>query len=92
MKATELDLPVEPFFDRYGDAVDDRIAEVVEELLANRAARTRPRLHPLLPPIALLVVAVAGISLLLRQNPVAVAVVWASAAVICGCATRLVDR
>jgi hypothetical protein len=92
MTTTDFERPADggadPFFDRYGDALDDRIGEVVEEMLANRVSR--PTLHPLIPLIAVLVLAAAGVSVLMQQNPVVVGVVWGATAVICGCLTRLV--
>ncbi|WP_163508345.1 hypothetical protein [Fodinicola acaciae] len=74
------------------DALDDRIGEIVDEVLADRAERAKPVLHPLLPVICVLLLAVVGISLLIQENPVAVAMVWGSAAVICAYLTRLAGK
>jgi hypothetical protein len=74
------------------DALDDRIGEIVDEVLAERAERAKPAMHPMLPIVALLLLAVIGISLLIQENPVAVAMVWGSAAVICAYLTRLAGR
>ncbi|WP_163568999.1 hypothetical protein [Fodinicola feengrottensis] len=83
------------FFDLYGDEFDDRVAEVVDELLADRIADRNTQFRPLsvLPLIALVVIAVAGVSVLLQRTPLAVAAVWLAAAVmICGCVTRFAFR
>lgn len=74
------------------DVLDDRIGEIVDEVLAERAERAKPALHPMLPIVGVLVLAVIGISVLIQENPVAVAMVWGSAAVICAYLTRLAGR
>ena len=66
------------FMREYGDAIDDRVAEIAEDIIDEVVAarcRRRSRL-----PYALLAV-VAGLTILLRHNPLAVAAIWASAAV-----------
>ncbi|MGN9759234.1 hypothetical protein [Streptomyces sp. SD31] len=76
------------FVDRYGDLIDDRVAEiveeVVEEVLAAREARRR-RLSWL--RLCIVVTALCGVSVLLRETPYAVAVAWLAGAGICvrGC-------
>ncbi|MGW3463121.1 hypothetical protein ACWDE9_27555 [Streptomyces olivaceoviridis] len=76
------------FVDRYGDLIDDRVAEIVEEVidevLAAREARPR-RLSWL--PLCIVVAALCGVSVLLREAPYAVAVAWSAGAGICvrGC-------
>jgi hypothetical protein len=66
------------FMAQYGDAIDDRVAEIAEEVIDEVvAARCRRRSWL---PYALLIV-VAGLTILLRHNPVAVAAIWAGAAV-----------
>jgi hypothetical protein len=76
------DLPAE-----FGDVLDDRVAEVVDELLDQRVAQLRrSRLRPALF-LATLLLAVAA-SVVLRHNAVAVCTVWPSAAVIYVAASR----
>ncbi|MGW7074230.1 hypothetical protein [Streptomyces sp. NPDC054866] len=72
------------FVDRYGDLIDDRIAEIVdetvEESIATRAA-CRRRLSWL--RLCTVVAALCGVSVLLREAPYAVAATWLAGAVIC---------
>ncbi|GAA4074757.1 hypothetical protein [Streptomyces shaanxiensis] len=76
------------FVDRYGDLIDDRVAEIVEEIvdevLTAREARRR-RLSGL--RLCLVVAALCGVSVLLRETPYAVAAAWLAGAAICvrGC-------
>jgi hypothetical protein len=71
----------EEFLGRYGDLIDDRVAEVVEEILAERdAARPRVRPRPGLTALALLLA--TGATVLLRHDTLAAAAVWLSVAVI----------
>lgn len=68
------------FLDRFGDAIDDRIAEIVDEVLDQRAERvSRPR--PLRLAVTVLLAALAA-SVLLRHSVLAVCAVWLSCAVI----------
>jgi len=64
-RAHDLSLPLpsdEEFLSRFGDAIDDRIAEILDELLTERtSARRRWRLPCLLGAIGLILVAV-GVS------------------------------
>jgi hypothetical protein len=69
------------FLDRFGDDIDDRIAEVVDEMLGQRCP-PRPGLVVRLV-LAGAVLLLAGLaSLLLRQDRVAAATIWPSAAAI----------
>ncbi|HEY2284955.1 MAG TPA: hypothetical protein VGH88_04350 [Streptosporangiaceae bacterium] len=80
-------LPADEFLAEFGDVLDDRVAEVVDELLDQRAAQLRrSRLRPALL-LATLVLAVAA-SIVLRHNAVAVCTVWPSAAAIYIAASR----
>ncbi|KUN16254.1 hypothetical protein [Streptomyces olivaceoviridis] len=54
------------FVDRYGDLIDDRVAEIVDEVLAAREARRR-RLSWL--RLCIVVAALCGVSVLLREAP-----------------------
>ncbi|UFQ18557.1 MULTISPECIES: hypothetical protein [Streptomyces] len=89
----ESNAPAEPasreellrFVDRYGDLIDDRVAEIVDETvdvaIATRAARRR-RLSWL--RLCMVVAALCGVSVLLRDAPYAVAATWLAGAAICG--------
>jgi hypothetical protein len=69
------------FLDQFGDEIDDRIAEVVDEVLGQRCV-PRPGLAVRLA-LAGAVLLLAGLaSLLLRQDVVAAATIWPSAAAI----------
>ncbi len=77
----------EELLDRFGDVIDDRVAEALDEILDERdALAPRWRLHPALAVLALLLAAAA--SALLRHSAPAVAAVWLSAATICLVAAR----
>lgn len=66
------------FMAQYGDAIDDRVAEIAEEVIDEVvAARCRRRGWL---PYALLTV-VAGLTIVLRHSPPAVVAIWAAAAV-----------
>ena len=76
------------FLARFGDMIDDRVAEVIDEMLAERAGpRRRTRLRPALAAAALSLGALA--SVMLRHDMAAACTVWPSAAVIYLAATRL---
>jgi hypothetical protein len=70
--AHDLNLPLpsdEEFLSRFGDTIDDRIAEILDELLTERiSARRRWRLPCLLGVIGLILVAVgvSGLMALVR--------------------------
>ena len=73
--------PDDEFLARFGDAIDDRVAEVVEDLVGPPRARPHQRwLRPVLAVAALVLATVA--TMLLRRDAVAVATIWPSAAVI----------
>lgn len=72
---------VDQFLARYGDTIDDRVAEIVDDVFEERLGR-----HHRLPvlPLIITVVAATVVSLLLMwYSPLTAAVVWAAAAVIC---------
>ncbi len=76
-----------PDLDRFGDLIDDRIAELLDELLEEREAhapRSRPRLWSAL---VMLLVALAA-SVVFRQSVLAVCAIWLSTAVVYLAATR----
>ncbi len=69
------------FLDRFGDEIDDRVAEMVDEMLGQRCP-PRPGLAMRLA-LAGAVLLLAGLaSLLLRHDVIAVATIWPSAAAI----------
>ncbi|MDX2394920.1 hypothetical protein NJL88_33615 [Streptomyces sp. DK15] len=81
------------FEGRFGDLIDDRVAEALDELLgesldaaiAARLRRYRKRDRPLMVS---LVAVVSGLSVVMVDHPGAVATLWVAAAVICACRTR----
>ena len=66
----------EEFFSRFGDAIDDRIAEILDELLEERNT-TRPhrRLPQVLGTVGLILLALIT-SVLLRHNALAEWTIW----------------
>jgi len=70
----------EEFLCRFGDAIDDRVAEILDEREALRL-RSRPRPRARFAVVALLPAMTATI--LLRHEAAAVCAVWLSAAVAC---------
>jgi hypothetical protein len=68
----------EEFLRRFGDAIDDRITDVLDE---REALRPRSRLRSGFGALALLAAVTATI--LLRHAAVAVAAVWVSTAAVC---------
>jgi hypothetical protein len=73
----------EEFLDRFGDAIDDRIAETVDELLEQRqAAARRPRLPRILVTVIPVLAAALAASVFLHGSPAAWTI-WPAAAVIC---------
>ncbi|HEY2688402.1 MAG TPA: hypothetical protein VGJ50_08160 [Streptosporangiaceae bacterium] len=73
--------PDDLFLSRHGDAIDDRVAEMVDELLGERDAQPRPRrLRPALAALGLVLALAATV--VLRHDAAAVCTVWPSAAVI----------
>jgi hypothetical protein len=79
-----LSLPLpsdEEFLSRFGDTIDDRIAEILDELLTERnSAREHGRLPYLLGAISLILAALA-VSIPLRHAPIAWLIWPATAAV-----------
>ncbi len=74
--------PGEEFLFRFGDAIDDHIAEILDELLEERdAARPRRRLSQVLGTVSLIIALAA--SLLLRHDTFAAWTIWPLAATIC---------
>ena len=77
----------EEFLVRFGDVIDDRVAEALDEILDERdALRPRWRLRPGLAALALLLAVVATV--LLRHSGLAVGAVWLSTAAVCLAAAR----
>jgi len=75
-------LDTKEFLDRFGDVIDDRVAEVIDEILQERdALRLRARLRPGLAALVLLVA--AAVSALLQHSALAAGTIWLSAAAIC---------
>ena len=72
----------EDFFDRYGDALDDRVAEMVEEIVDARIAHRLRTHRGWLRAVALLCV-LAAISVGVRHSSAALAGVWIAAAAGC---------
>ncbi len=71
----------EEFLSRYGDTIDDRVAEILAELLEERnAARQRRRLPRVLGAVAFLLALAATIPL--RHTAIAWTI-WPATAVIC---------
>ncbi len=83
--AHEFGLPLpsdEEFLSRFGDTIDDRIAEILDELLTERNSAPKPwRLPYPLAAIGLILAALAA-SVLLRRTPEAW-LIWPAAAVVC---------
>jgi hypothetical protein len=70
------------FLCRFGDVIDDRVAEALDEILGERdALRPRWRLRPGLVALALLLA--AGATVLVRHSVLAVCTVWLSTAAVC---------
>jgi hypothetical protein len=80
----------EAFLSRFGDVIDDRIAELLDELLDERnATRPRRRLPHILVAVSLALALTA--SVLLRYSPLAAWTIWPATATIClviTCAAR----
>jgi hypothetical protein len=75
---------------RLGDAIDDRVAEAVEEMLGQQAAlRPDARLRPALAGLALFLATAA--SVMLRHNVVAVCTIWPCTAAIYLAAIRFTE-
>jgi hypothetical protein len=72
--------PDEELLARFGDSIDDRIAEIVDELLEERNSARRHRPGRYISAVSLILAALAA-SALLRHSPIAWTI-WPSAAVI----------
>lgn len=83
--------PGEELLSRCGDAIDDRIAEILDELLDQRNAAPPPRrLSQILGAVSLILALAA--SILLRHNPLAAWTIWPTAATICLTIARIRTR
>lgn len=56
------------FLDRYGDAIDDRVAEILDELLTERQSVRQPRRLAALLSVASVLLAAAAAAILLRHG------------------------
>jgi hypothetical protein len=83
--AHDLSLPLpsdEEFLSRFGDTIDDRIAEILDELLTERSsARRHQRLPYLLGAVSVILAALA-VSVIPRSSPI-VWLIWPSTAIVC---------
>lgn len=78
---TQIQAPDE-FLCSYGDMIDDRVADVLDEMLTEREElRPKWRLRPGVAALSLLVA--AATSVVLRHSVLGVCTVWVSAAAIC---------
>jgi hypothetical protein len=72
----------EEFLSRFGDAIDDRIAEILDELLEERnATRQHRRLPQVLGTVSLILALAATV--LLQHSAIAAWTIWPATAVIC---------
>jgi len=72
----------EEFLSRFGDVIDDRVAEVLDEILAERDA-LRPQRRPRPGMAALAPLLAVAASVLLRHSVLAVCVIWLGTAAVC---------
>jgi hypothetical protein len=70
------------FLSRFGDAIDDRIADILDELLEERNATRQHRRLPQVLGTVSLVLALAA-TVLLQHSAIAVWTIWSATAVIC---------
>jgi hypothetical protein len=77
----------EEFLSRFGDAIDDRIAEILDELLEERNATRQHRRLPQVLSTVSLILALAA-SVLLQHSAIAAWTIWPATAVICLAAAR----
>lgn len=74
--------PPDEYLYRLGDLIDDRVADVLDEIITERDELCpRWRLRPGLAALALLLAATT--SVVLRHSVLAVCTVWLSAAAVC---------
>ncbi|MFJ1551044.1 hypothetical protein [Streptomyces sp. NPDC088246] len=72
---------IEQFLVHYGDTIDDRVAEIVEEVLGEQLRRYR---RDVVLPVTVALLAAAAVSLaLMWWSPWTVPLVWAATSVIC---------
>ncbi|MFD5462116.1 hypothetical protein ACFWIQ_04695 [Kitasatospora sp. NPDC127059] len=72
---------IEQFLVRHGDTIDDRVAEIVEEVLGEQLRRSR---RDVVPPVTVALLAAAAVSpALMWWSPWTVPLVWAVTSVIC---------
>ncbi|MDH6708281.1 hypothetical protein P3T27_005020 [Kitasatospora sp. MAA19] len=72
---------IEQFLVHYGDTIDDRVAEIVEEVLGEQLRRYR---RDVVLPVTVALLAAAAVSLaLMWWSPWTVPPVWAATSVIC---------
>ncbi|MBB4926151.1 hypothetical protein [Kitasatospora kifunensis] len=72
---------IEQFLVHYGDTIDDRVAEIVEEVLGEQLGRYR---RDVVLPVTVALLAAAALSLaLMWWSPWTVPLVWAATSVIC---------
>ncbi|GAA1992049.1 hypothetical protein [Kitasatospora viridis] len=72
---------IEQFLVHYGDTIDDRVAEIVEEVLGERQRRYR---RDVVLPVTVALLAAAAVSpALMWWIPWAVPLVWTATSVIC---------
>ena len=71
----------EEFLSRFGDTIDDRITEILDELLEERNAARRPRRIPQILGTVTLMLALAA-SVLFRHSAIAWTI-WPAASVVC---------
>ncbi|HUC25299.1 MAG TPA: hypothetical protein VMA73_21545 [Streptosporangiaceae bacterium] len=70
------------FLSRFGDAIDDRIAEILDELLTERSSAREHRRLPYPLAALSLILAALTVTVVLRHSPI-VWVVWPATAVGC---------
>jgi len=72
----------EEFLSHFGDAIDDRIAEILDELLEERNATRPHRRRPQVLSAAVVILA-SIMSILLRHNAHTAWTIWPATAAIC---------
>ena len=86
--------PADEFWTRYGDAIDDRVAELLDDLLDEREASRgpRPRRRILAVFGGVVIVAAVLASIALRGSEIAVCTVWALMGAACLAAALVAGR
>jgi hypothetical protein len=86
--------PADEFWSRFGDAIDDRVAEMLHELLDEREAALPPRWRRRALAVGGLAVTLAALlaSIILRRSEIAVCAVWALMAAACLATALLAGR